>query len=249
MSARAARPARPRGSRGEAGGAVTLMVMLMVPVCVLAAVVAAAAPRRLAAEAAAEAAADSLASLAVAWRGAQGSDHGPVSRFFPDCAAPSGKTPADGSAALDLELQRACEALTESVLAGLSARGVDGTTVEGFYSSAYTASAHTTAENGEHTISLPCHAGGRAIIADAVHLGLAADWATTDWAAGQVWPQGLRLGAESVGTIRVLAADGAIAEPECGDAFSLVPPDATPQDRNRARQIAETLPTRTAFGH
>lgn len=194
MSVQAPRPARPRGNRGEAGGSVTLMVMLMVPVCVLAAVVAAAVPRRLAAESATEAAADNLASLAVVWRDAQGSDHGPVSWFLPDCAPSSGETPADEAAGLDLELQRACEALTEPVLAGLSARGVDGTTVEGFYSSAYTASAQTTAEDGEHPISLPCHAGGRAIVADAVHLGLAADWATTDWAAGQVWPQGLRLG-------------------------------------------------------
>lgn len=248
MSARTRQSMRTRRSRGEAGGAVSLMAVLMVPVCVLAAVVAVAVPRRLAAVSAADAAADNLASLAVVWRDAQGSDHGPVSWFFPDCAPSSGEIPVDAAAGLDLEMQRACEALTESVLAGLSARGVDGTAVEGFYSSAYTASAQTTASDGEHPISLPCHAGGRAIVADAVHLGLAADWATTDWAAGQVWPQGLRLGAEAVGTIRVLAADGTIAEPECGDVLSLVPPDAGLEDRSRARQFAESLPTRTAFG-
>ena len=224
----------------------TLLVMLMVPVCVLAAVVAAAVPRRLAAEAAVDSAANNLATLAVAWRDAQARDHASVGWFFPDCAPTTAHTPPEGLAALGSELAPACEALTESVLAGLSARGVDGTTVTGFYSSAYTARAIS---DGDHGASLPCHPGGRTVVTDAVHLGLAADWATTDWAASQVWPRGLRIATETVGTARVPAADGTIAEPACGNLLDLEPLDTRSPSDATARQFAESLPTRTAFGH
>ncbi|MCY3891662.1 MAG: hypothetical protein OXF65_00015 [Acidimicrobiaceae bacterium] len=248
MSAQARPPVRTQRSRDESGGAVTLLVMLMVPVFVLAAVVAAAVPRRLAAHSAADAAAGNLASLAVAWRDTQALDHGPVSWFFPECVPASSGTPTDGEAAAQgPELRRACELLTESVLAGLSARGFDGDTVAGFYSSSYTTSAQTTTDDTEHPASLPCHAGGRTVVVDAVHLGLAADWATADWAAAQTWPRGLRIGSEAVGAIRVNRAGGTIGEPACGDVLGLVPLDARPAD-DGARQFAESLPTRTAFG-
>ena len=245
MSAHARSTVRMRRNRDQAGGAVTLMVILMVPVCVLAAVVSAAVPRRLAAESAADAAAENLATLAVAWRDAQARDHGSVDWFFPDCAPATAHTPHDDLAVLEPELQPACEALTESLLAGLSARGFDGTTVTGSYSSAYAAA---TDSDDDHPASLPCHAGGRVVVADAVHLGLAADWATTDWAESQVWPRGLRIAAEAVGTISLPAAEGTIAEPACGDLLDLVPLDARPGGDATARQFVESLPTRTAFG-
>lgn len=249
MRVRAPQSARARRRRDEVGGAVTLLVMLMVPVCLLAAVAAAAVPRRLAAESAADVAAKNLASLAVAWRDAQARDHGALDWFFGDCVASSTNASAGDLAALEPEFQRACEALTESVLEGLSARGFDANTVTGFYSSAYAASAPTTmTPDGNHAVSLPCHAGGRAIVADAVHLGLAADWATTDWAASQAWPQGLRIAAEAVGTIPLPAASGTMAEPACGSLLDIVPLDAQPAAGNEARQLAESLPTRTGFG-
>ena len=249
MSACAGPTMRTRRSLDRTGGAVTLLVMLMVPVCVLAAVAAAAVPRRLAAEAAVDAAADNLASLAVAWRDTQARDHASVGWFFPDCAPSQGDTPDVEFAALEAELRPACEALTESLLAGLSARGFDGATVTGFYTSAYTASAPATEPDGDHRASLPCHRGGRTVVTDAVHLGLAADWATTDWAASQVWPRGLRISAETVGTIQTPAADGTIAEPACGSLLDLEPLDAHPPRDSTARQFAEAVPTRTAFGH
>ena len=245
MSARTRPPQHTRRSRDQAGGAVTLLVMLMVPVCVLAAVTAAAVPRRLAAHSVADAAAHNLASLAVAWRDAQGRDHGPVDWFFSDCAPSTGDTSNDALAALELELQPACEALTQSLLTGLSARGFDGITVNGFYSSAYAAA---TNSDGDHPASLPCHAGGRTVVTDAVYLGLAADWATTDWAASQVWPRGLRISAEAVGTISTPTTGETIAEPACGDLLDLVPLDTGPASNSGARQFAELLPTRTAFG-
>ncbi|WP_428118620.1 hypothetical protein [Candidatus Poriferisodalis sp.] len=248
MSAHARRATQTRRSRDEAGGAVTLLVMLMVPVCVFAAVVAAAVPRRLAAESAADAAAENLASLAVAWRDAQGRDYGPVGWFFPDCAPLDHDTGDGDLAALGHELQHACETLTESLLTGLSGSGLDGMTVAGFYSSAYAASAHATTPNGDHPASLPCHAGGRAVVADAVHLGLAADWATTDWAASQVWPRGLPISTEAIGTLPLPAAAEATPQPACGDLLDLAPLDARPENDNAARIFAESLPTRTAFG-
>ncbi len=241
-----ARPApRTRRGRDETGGAVTLLVVLMVPVFVLAAVVAAAAPRRLAAESAVDVAAENLASLAVVWRDAQGRAHGDVGWFFSTCAPPTEGTPHDRLAALESELRPACEALTESLLAGLSARGFDGNTLTGFYSSAYTAA---TNSYGDHPVSLPCRAGGRTLVTDAVHLGLAADWATADWAASQVWPRGLRIAAETVGTTRVTASAGTIADPACGSLLDLEPLHARPRGGATARQFAESLPTRTAFG-
>ena len=250
VKARTPQPVRQRRRRDEAGGAVTLLVMLMVPVCVLAAVVSAAMPRRLAAHAAADAAADSLASVAVAWRDAQARDHGALDWFFDDCTATGDRAPTDEPAALEPELRRACEALTESLLEGLTARGFNADTVVGFYSSAYTTSAHPTmTPDGNHSASLPCHTGGRAIVADAVHLGLAAGWATADWAASQTWPQGLRITAESVGTIALPAASGTITAPACGGLLDLAPLDARPASENEARQFAESLPTRTAFGN
>ena len=246
MNARARPTVRTRRRLDRTGGAVTLLVMLMVPVCVLAAVAAAAVPRRLAAEAAVDSAADNLATLAVAWRDAQARDHANVGWFFPDCAPAAAHTPHDGFAALGSELAPACEALTESLLAGLSARGFDGTTITGFYSSAYTARAIS---DGDHRASLPCHRGGRTVVADAVHLALAADWATTDWAASQVWPRGLRIAAETVGTIQIPAGDGTIAEPACASLLDLEPLDTRSPRDPTARQFAESLPTRTAFGH
>lgn len=250
MRVRAPQSARARRRRDEIGGAVTLLVMLMVPVCVLAAVVAAAVPRRLAAHSAADVAAENLATLAVAWRDAQARDHGALDWFFDHCAASSPNASAGDLAALEPEFQRACEALTESLLEGLSARGFDAGTVTGFYSSAYTTSTHPTmTPDGNHPASLPCHPGGRAIVAEAVHLGLAADWATTDWAASQTWPQGLRITAESVGTIAVPAANDMITAPACASLLDLVPLDAQRAGGSEARQFAESLPTRTGFGN
>lgn len=233
---------RTTRGRDETGGAVSLLVMLMTPVLVLAAVTAAAVPKRLAAEAAADDATRSLASLAVAWRDAQMRGHEPVDWFFPGCgtAARGGPVPNPGTRADDM--QDACEALADGVLAALSARGFDTANVAGFYSSAYTTG------SGQHAASLPCHAGGRGVVADAVHLGFAADWAGADWAAAQVWPRGVRIGAEAVATVSYPTAGGRGALPACADQFKLAPPDARTASRSAARRLAESLPTRTAFG-
>ena len=39
-------------------------------------------------------------------------------------------------------------------------------------------------------------------VLDSVHVGIVADWVYAGWAAAQVWPDGTRMGAESIGRLR-----------------------------------------------
>lgn len=241
-----------RRRRDERGGALSLLVILMVPVCVLAAVAAAAAPKRLAARSAADAAAGDLASLTVAWRDAQERDHDAVGWFFDDCApierADKGPAPDEAVASQGPgeDFQHVCETLTASLLAGLSVRGFDVSTVAGFYSSAYTAAAQE-AEAGKQTVSVPCHAGGDAVVGEAVYLALTAEWASGDWAAAQLWPGGIIIGADAVGRItHHSAATDAVAE--CGELFDTAPLQSQTDLGDQARSAAWSLPTHTPFG-
>lgn len=240
--------ARPPRRGDETGGAVTLLVMLMVPVCVLAAVVAAAVPRRIAAQASADSAAASLASLAAGWRDTQGRDHGRIGWFPPDCGPASDRAASQAAEALRADLQNACETLARSLLADLGARGFDEAAIAGFYSSAYTTQGHA------HAASLPCRAGGRAVIADAAHVALAADWGAGDWATAQVWPDGITIRSEAVGRIaRAPGEDMSESEdgmaPDCGGLFERALHEGLPRLGEEALSFAETLPTRTAFGN
>lgn len=243
-NARSAVTATGRRRRNEIGGAVSLLVMLMVPVCVFAAIAAVALPKRLAAGSAADAAAADLATLAVAWRDAQGRDHDVIGWFFDDCAPLRDPTTGTPPHTGDNSLRHVCETLTASLLAGLSARGFDYGTVTGTYSSAY-----TTAGAGDdvHAVSLPCHAGGRTVAADAVYLALTAEWATGDWAAAQVWPDGITISTEAVGRI-TRSGDATDGVEGCGDLFDVVPLEARLRLDDRARAVALSLPTHTAFG-
>lgn len=255
-----------RRRRDERGGAVSLLVILMVPVCVFAAIAATAVPKRLAARSAADAAASDLASLAVAWRDAQGRDHDAIGWFFDDCAPieradegfahdePSDKqadaaslpseTAAGGEQGRDI--RHACETLTASLLAGLSVRGFDASSVAGFYSSAYTTAAQEASVH-KHTVIVPCRSGGDAVVGDAVYLALSAEWASGDWAAAQLWPDGITIGAEAVGRITHSGTDkDAVAE--CGELFDTAPLESQTRLGDQARSAAWSLPTHVAFG-
>lgn len=254
MRAHARPPAGSPRRSDETGGAVTLLVMLMVPVCVLAAVVAAAVPRRIAAQASADSAAGNLASLAVGWRDAQGRDHGRIGWFPPDCSPASNRAASQIPEALGADLQDACKTLARSLLADLGARGFDEAAIAGFYSSAYTTQGHA------HASSLPCRAGGRAVIADAAHVALAADWGAGDWATAQVWPGGITIRSESVGRIAQATGNDSAGSagqegmtpsgsPDCGELFDTALHEGLPRLGDEALSFAETLPTRTAFGN
>ena len=59
---------------------------------------------------------------------------------------------------------------------------------------------------------------------DAVHVALAADWLYAGWAAAQVWPDGTRMAAESIGRLRRSVDDfgtGANSE-ECKDQLDVL---------------------------
>lgn len=247
MSTRGRETAAQRQRTDETGGAVSLMVMLMVPVCVLAAITAAAVPKRLAAHSAADAAASNLATLAIAWRDAQGRDHDAVGWFFDDCAPYGGAAAEAAPGSTGDDLRHACETLTGSLLAGLSVRGFDSDTLTGFYSSAYT-TASPAIDGDVHPASVPCHAGGGTVVADAAYLALAAEWATGDWAAAQVWPGGTTISAEAVGRITRPGVT-ATAVNECGELLDITALAARPRLAERARSAAVSLPTHTVFGN
>ena len=242
----------------ESGGAVSLFVVLMVPACAFAAVVAMAVPQRLAAESSLDGAAENLAVLAAASRSASGPSQGPIDPFFPDClsTAPDPQTssqvqPLDDAGAVELvaDLQQLCEALTTVLLEDLGRLGFDGASLRGFYSGSYAG-----ADSAPDGWTLPCHVGGRVVVADAVHVGMVADWNQAGWAAAQVWPSGLPMGSEAIGRV-ALTGPGAPPDDaglhECGTRLDLLTADGRPAwraGRSDARELAESVPTRFAFG-
>ncbi len=175
---------------------------------------------------------------------------GPSSRPEPDDggpdASPSQAADRDGPEAPSGDLRRACETLTRSLLAGLSARGFDSDTLAGYYSSAYT-TASPAPNSGKHPASLPCHAGGGTVVGDATYLAITAEWATTDWAAAQVWPVGITIAAEALGRIATHDPAAAGTAPPCGELLSLTTPGGRPRLDDEARSIAASLPTNTPF--
>lgn len=217
----------------EAGGAVSLMVVLMVPVSVFAAVTAMALPQRLAAESSLEEATADIAELAAAWRDVQGCDDEPLEAFFgncdntdaqADCGRPRETADDDAASALseDLaaeKLRPLCDALSNAVLRDLYGHGFDPGTLHGFYSGSYktaTGTPYGTANDFclsqssciKRPWALPCNTGNLTKVTEAVHVGVAAHWNGPGWAAAQALPSGVSMGAESVGRVRRIVPDG-----------------------------------------
>ena len=293
---RARRGGCPR--RGdEAGGAVSLWVVLMVPVSAFAAVVAMAGPQRMAAESSMDEAADDLAAMAVAWRDGQNTDEGALPAFPPECSNQGQQTrfdspievlageieqiqtdiddlpPGDPQIAVleqqkqdknaeqsDLERQRdavleewrqACEVLFEWIVRDLGGLGVDINSLEGFYGDSLTAAPSLSLPLADpNQMALPCKISERVEVRDAVHVALAADWEHAGWAAAQVWPDGTRVAAESIGRMRRNVVLSTIDE-EClknldvlntyGRPVVLDDPDAP------SRKISQSVPGRTVI--
>ena len=84
-----------------------------------------------------------------------------------------------------------CELLLVSLLSDLGQLGIDGNSLEGFYSDSLSRSPLDPAK-------VPCKLSERVMMRDAVHVALAADWQDAGWAAAQVWPDGSRMAAESI---------------------------------------------------
>ena len=74
------------------------------------------------------------------------------------------------------------------------------------------------------------------LVEDAVHVVLAADWQDAGWAAAQVWPDGTRVAAESVGRISHRVASPRRSAPVRRDSDR--PRQPGPTDAGAHRRIA-----------
>ena len=101
------------------------------------------------------------------------------------------------------EWRQACEVLFEWIVRDLGGLGVDINSLEGFYGDSLTAAPSLSPPPANpDQMALPCKISERVEVRDAVHVALAADWAHAGWAAAQVWPDGTRVAAESIGRMR-----------------------------------------------
>ena len=225
------------------GGAVSLWVVLMVPALALAGVVAIAVPQRMAAEVTVAETAEDLATLAVVWREASGDERRFLDGFPPDCDRAS-----------DEILAARCRALWQPIATDLGGVGVDTESVSGFYSDSYVASAGPAG-------LLPCRVRGTGVVLDAAHVALVADW-YGGWAGSQVWPEGVRLGAEAVGRLNltyvnfaeVHTSGGGFQQQanQCGDRLTVLNDYGEPgwlRDPGfPGRTMSESVAFRTPFG-
>ena len=221
-------------------------MVLMVPVLLGLGLAAMAVPQRLAAANTVESAASDLANMAVAWRDTTDELRGPLDGFPPDCFSD------------DAEAAAACHAFWGLLARDLNSQGVDIFSVRGYYGDSYSTAPLASGRP-------PCRIYGSTLLLDANHVALYADW-YGNWAARQLWPDGLRMAAESVGRLNVLFVEvPEDAEPdqqsrltsedkgnECGNRFSMVDGSGVPLwlvegPGNEARLLAESLPYRTVF--
>lgn len=235
-------PPSPRRGRNQHGGAVSLWVVLMVPVLLALGLAAMAVPQRLAAENTVESTADDLAKMAVIWRDTTGELRGPLDGFPPDCFSD------------DAEAAAACHGFWGVLARDLNNQGIDIFSVRGFYGDSYT----TAPDAADRP---PCRIYGSTLLLDANHVALSADW-YGNWAARQLWPDGIPMAAESVGHLNVLfveTLDASLPErvrlsekgDECGDRYRMVSHEGVPlwleSPGHESRRIAESLAYRSTF--
>ena len=239
--------ARRRRRRDESGGALSLWVVLMVPVSAFAAVVALAGPQRMAAESSMTETAGDLAALVVAYRDGEQVATGPIEGFPPECTS------------ADPVLVGYCEAMFETMLADLGNLGVDVGSLRGFYSDSFSAAVPRPGDPDP----LPCGILSREVVLDAAHVALVADWNSAGWAAAQVWPDGLRMGGESIGRLSVTVGEDTfdpanpLAPEDCGSSLDVVTAGGVPgwlalpepgdPDPLASRRLSQQVPGRTAF--
>lgn len=188
---RAGRPGSLRLRRcGDEGGATTLFVVLLVPVLTLAAVAASAVPQRLAAESSLRQAAHDIAALA----SSREASRDPVPGLTVDVSCDAGALAVAGPEA------ETAAAMCATV-SGLGAAGVDVDSVRGYYTNVL----HVGVEDGGVGAADPsqavwslCAADRGSVNVEAVYVAVIADWSEAGWAVSQVWPDGRRIGAQSL---------------------------------------------------
>ena len=137
------------------------------------------------------------------------------------------------------EWEAACLLMFEWIAADLGVLGVDVGSLRGFYSDSLSLS-----------YGLPCKISPKVEVHDAVHVTLAADWDSAGWAAAQVWPDGTRMGAESIGRLRRSVSESELPV-ECEDNLdvldsegrALVLTDPAPN----SRRLSQSVPGRNVI--
>ncbi len=136
--------------------------------------------------------------------------------------------------------RKACDALFESVVRDLGNLGVDVGSLRGFYSDSLE----------EQSSNVPCQISPKIDVKDAVHVALVADWDAAGWAAAQVWPDGRRLGAESIGR-RSRAVDSSTLMERCTDRLDVLDDQGRPvvlqNPSANSRQLSDSSQRRTAL--
>ena len=156
-------------------------------------------------------------------------------------AAEEAKKAAEGALAAENARQEdwkdTCETVFEWIARDLGYLGVDVNSLSGFYSDSY---AYTAGDAGDGGV--PCKISKRVEVLDSVHVGIVADWVYAGWAAAQVWPDGTRMGAESIGRLRRNVSDSSQTETcqflDLHDAH----------DRLESRTLAQTVPKSGVIG-
>lgn len=211
-------PGRARPARDERGAALTLWVLLMTPVAAIAAVIALAGPQRLAARTSMQDAADDLALMTAAWRDGEGEPTGALAGFSMECEFTAADEqqqltlPVTGELYQELQRKRACSQLVDAVMRDLGTAGVATHALAGTYSASLKHTDIDAAESsdtftrvgwnpGDAERAHPCALSSQVVVYDAVHVAIVGDWTDAGWAAAQVWPDGARLGAESIGRL------------------------------------------------
>ncbi len=141
------------------------------------------------------------------------------------------------------EWSAACGVLFKSMWGDLGHLGVDMGTLRGFYSDSL-----KTGELAESiNPPLPCSISPQVEVRDAVHVALAADWRYAGWATAQVWPDGARMGSESIGRLRRTMDAGSTECPEglldVLDSQGRL--DWLEKPAARSRELSQSVPGRT----
>ena len=156
-------------------------------------------------------------------------------------AAEEAEEAAEGALAAENARQKGwkdtCETVFEWIARDLGYLGVDVNSLSGFYSDSYTAG---DAGDG----GVPCKISKRVEVLDSVHVGIVADWVYAGWAAAQVWPDGTRMGAESIGRLRRNVSDS--SQTETCPRLDLH--DAQGRRVPESRDLAQTVPKSGVIG-
>ncbi|MYH44331.1 MAG: hypothetical protein F4017_03235 [Acidimicrobiaceae bacterium] len=145
---------------------------------------------------------------------------------FPEMLPPWDREPIENKADLTERFDRlhaweqACVLLGEALARDLGYQGIDIGALSGFYSDSLNkADLRATAPGPPCRVSAA--AAGRSevlVVRDAAHMTLIAEWQAPNWAASQLWPDGITMAAESIGRFSRFEDAAEAGDPDvCGD--------------------------------